>query len=415
MKYVDEFRDPEKAKTLAREIRAPVARIERAKQRPLQIMEVCGGHTHTIFRYGIQQLLPDAVEFVHGPGCPVCVLPMGRVDDCVALAERPEVIFTTFGDAMRVPGSKKSLLKAKADGADVRMVYSPLDALKIAQLNPDREVIFFGLGFETTMPSTAMTVLQAHARKVMNFSLFCNHITIIPTIKAILDSPDLHLDGFLGPGHVSMVIGTRPYDFIARHYRKPITVAGFEPLDVLQSMWMVLKQIAENRCEVENQYGRIVQEDGNVQALSAVTGVFETREFFEWRGLGSIDHSGVRVRDAFAQFDAERKFAVPNLKIADPKACQCGEVLKGVIKPHQCKVFGTACTPESPLGSLMVSSEGACAAYYNYGRIDTSRIDGRLNARKAAAPVATRPGAGGNAETAAITETAAISTVRGDL
>ena len=384
MKYVDEFRDPHKAKTLEKEIRALVSRIERAKQRPLQIMEVCGGHTHTIFRYGIQQMLPDAVEFVHGPGCPVCVLPMGRVDDCVALAERPEVIFTTFGDAMRVPGSKKSLLKAKADGADVRMVYSPLDALKIAQQNPDREVIFFGLGFETTMPSTAMTVLQAHAQKIHNFSLFCNHITIIPTIKAILDSPDLHLDGFLGPGHVSMVIGTRPYDFIARHYRKPITVAGFEPLDILQSMWMVLRQIEAGRCEVENQYGRIVTEDGNAQALSAVMRVFETREFFEWRGLGSIDHSGVRVRETFAAFDAERKFDVPNLKIADPKACQCGEVLKGVIKPHQCKVFGTACTPESPLGSLMVSSEGACAAYYNYGRIDTSRIDERRVARRSA-------------------------------
>jgi hydrogenase expression/formation protein HypD len=264
------------------------------------------------------------------------------------------------------------------------MVYSPLDALKIAQMHPEREVIFFGLGFETTMPSTAMTVLQAQAKKITNFSLFCNHITIIPTIKAILDSPDLHLDGFLGPGHVSMVIGTRPYEFIARHYRKPITVAGFEPLDVLQSMWMVLRQIAEGRCEVENQYGRIVPEDGNAQALSAVMRVFEPREFFEWRGLGSIDHSGVRVREAFAGFDAERKFSMPNLKIADPKACQCGEVLKGVIKPHQCKVFGTACTPESPLGSLMVSSEGACAAYYNYGRIDTSRLEQRRGARQPA-------------------------------
>ena len=377
MKYVDEFRDPHKAQTLTKEIHKLVAQIDRAKQRPLQIMEVCGGHTHTIFRYGIQQLLPPEVEFVHGPGCPVCVLPMGRVDDCVALAERPEVIFTTFGDAMRVPGSKKSLLKAKADGADVRMVYSPLDALKIAQQHPDREVIFFGLGFETTMPSTAMTVLRAKALGLRNFSLFCNHITIIPTIKAILDSPDLHLDGFLGPGHVSMVIGTRPYDFVARHYGKPITVAGFEPLDVLQSMWMVLRQIAEGRCEVENQYGRIVPENGNAQALAAVQQVFELREFFEWRGLGSIDQSGVRIRAGFAEYDAERKFAVPNIKIADPKSCQCGEVLKGVIKPHQCKVFGTACTPEMPLGSLMVSSEGACAAYYNYGRIDTTRLEHR--------------------------------------
>ncbi len=380
MKYVDEFRDPAKARTLAREIRGLLATIERAHDRPLQIMEVCGGHTHSIFRYGIQQLLPDSVEFVHGPGCPVCVLPMGRVDDCVALAERPEVIFTTFGDAMRVPGSKKSLLKAKAEGADVRMVYSPLDALKLARAHRDREVIFFGLGFETTMPSTALTVLQAKAENIRNFSLFCNHITIIPTIKAILDSPDLQLDGFLGPGHVSMVIGTRPFDFIAAHYRKPITIAGFEPLDVLQSVWMVLKQIAEGRCEVENQYGRIVAESGNAAALDAIQEVFELREFFEWRGLGSIDHSGVRVREAFAEFDAERRFAMPNLKIADPKACQCGEVLKGVIKPHQCKLFGSACTPETPLGSLMVSSEGACAAYYQYGRIDTSGLKKKIAA-----------------------------------
>ena len=380
MKYVDEFRDPAKAKTLSREIHTLLAGIERAKQRPLQIMEVCGGHTHSIFRYGIQQLLPDSMEFVHGPGCPVCVLPMGRVDDCIALAERPEVIFTTFGDAMRVPGSKKSLLQAKAEGADVRMVYSPLDALKLARENPEREVIFFGLGFETTMPSTAMTVLQAQADGTHNFSLFCNHITIIPTIKAILDSPGMHLDGFLGPGHVSMVIGTRPFDFIARHYGKPITIAGFEPLDVLQSVWMVLKQIADGRAEVENQYGRIVPEAGNSPALDAIQQVFELREFFEWRGLGSIDHSGVRVRKAFAEFDAERKFSMPNLKIADPKSCQCGEVLKGVIKPHQCKVFGSACTPETPLGSLMVSSEGACAAYYQYGRIDTSGLKRRVAA-----------------------------------
>jgi len=374
MKYVDEFRDPAKAQALAREIRDLLATIPRARERPLQIMEVCGGHTHSIFRYGIQQLLPDSVEFVHGPGCPVCVLPMGRVDDCIALAERPEVIFTTFGDAMRVPGSKKSLLQAKAAGADVRMVYSPLDALKLARENPRREVVFFGLGFETTMPSTAMTVLQADADGVANFSLFCNHITIIPTIKAILDSPDLQLDGFLGPGHVGMVIGTRPFDFIAGHYGKPITIAGFEPLDVLQSMWMVLKQIAEGRAEVENQYTRIVPEDGNAAALDAIGEVFELREFFEWRGLGSIDHSGVRVRDRYARFDAERRFGVPNLNIADPKSCQCGEVLKGVIKPHQCKVFGSACTPETPLGSLMVSSEGACAAYHQYGRIDTSAL-----------------------------------------
>ncbi|PWJ93846.1 hydrogenase maturation protein HypD [Mesorhizobium loti] len=369
MKYTDEFRDAEKAKVLIKEIDKLVATIEIAKTRPINIMEVCGGHTHSIFRYGLEGMLPDAIELVHGPGCPVCVLPMGRVDDCVSIAERPEVIFTTFGDAMRVPGSKKSLQQAKADGADVRMVYSPMDALSLARKNPDREVVFFGLGFETTMPSTALTVLQAEADGIENFSVFCNHITIVPTIKAILDSPDLHLDGFLGPGHVSMVIGTAPYEFIADFYKRPMVVAGFEPLDVLQSIWMVLKQIKDGRAEIENQYARIVPEAGNNAALTAVGKVYELREFFEWRGLGSIDHSGVKVRDDYARFDAERKFAIPGVKIADPKSCQCGEVLKGVIKPWQCKVFGTACTPEMPLGALMVSSEGACAAYYQYGGV----------------------------------------------
>lgn len=369
MKFADEFRDRDKAATLVREIEKLCDQIEVTKQRPLNIMEVCGGHTHSIFRYGLEGMLPPAVELVHGPGCPVCVLPMGRVDDCVAIAEQPGVIFTTFGDAMRVPGSRKSLMQAKADGADVRMVYSPMDALALARKNPDREVVFFGLGFETTMPSTALTVLQAEADGIENFSVFCNHITIVPTIKAILDSPDLHLDGFLGPGHVSMVIGTAPYEFIANFYRRPMVVAGFEPLDVLQSIWMILKQIKEGRAEIENQYTRIVPEAGNDPALSAVAKVYELREFFEWRGLGSIDHSGVRVRDEYARFDAERKFAIPNIKIADPKSCQCGEVLKGVLKPWQCKVFGTLCTPETPLGALMVSPEGACAAYYQYGGV----------------------------------------------
>ena len=370
MRFADEFRDPDKARTLVSEIERLAKPLAAKRGRPLQIMEVCGGHTHTIFRYGIKNMLPeDTLEFVHGPGCPVCVLPMGRVDDCVSLAHQPGVIFTTFGDAMRVPGSKGSLLQAKAEGADVRMVYSPLDALKLAREHPDREVVFFALGFETTMPSTALTILEAKRQGVGNFSLFCNHITIIPTIKAILDSPELTLDGFLGPGHVSMVIGTRPFDFIPERYRKPIAIAGFEPLDVLQSLWMVLKQLAGDRCEVGNQYQRIVPEAGNAPALAAISEVFELREFFEWRGLGSIDHSGVRMREAFAAFDAERKFVVPNLKIADPKSCQCGEVLKGVIKPHQCKVFGTACTPARPLGALMVSTEGACAAHYQFGRI----------------------------------------------
>jgi hydrogenase expression/formation protein HypD len=370
VKYVDEFRDPEKAKVLLSEIHVLAEKLQKGKSRPLQIMEVCGGHTHAIFRYGIESMLPDAIELIHGPGCPVCVLPMGRVDDCVTLAELPNVIFTTFGDAMRVPGSKKSLLQAKSEGCDVRMVYSPLDALKLAKENPDKEVIFFALGFETTMPSTAMTVLQAEREGIRNFSLFCNHITIIPTVKAILDSPELTLDGFLGPGHVSMVIGNTPYNFIADQYNKPLVVAGFEPLDVLHAIWMVLKQMDEGRSVVENQYSRVVPEDGNAVALDAIGRVFELREFFEWRGLGSIDHSGVRIRAEYALYDAEKKFVIKSIKIADPKSCQCGEVLKGVIKPWECKVFGGACTPETPLGALMVSSEGACAAYYQYGDVE---------------------------------------------
>jgi len=370
MKYVDEFRDPEKARMLVDEINTLTEQLEITQQRPLQLMEFCGGHTHTIFRYGIEQMLPKAIELIHGPGCPVCVLPMGRVDDCVTLAERSNVILTTFGDAMRVPGSKKSLLQAKADGADIRMVYSPLDALDLAHKHPDKEVIFFALGFETTMPSTALTVLQAEQDNIKNFSLFCNHITTVPTIKAILDSPDMKIDGFLAPGHVSMVVGTRPFDFVADTYEKPIIVTGFEPLDILQSIWMLLKQLSENRHDMENQYARIVPENGNEPAMNALTKVFELREFFEWRGLGSIDHSGVKMRDAYAAYDAEHKFIVPNLKIADPKSCQCGEVLKGVIRPWECKVFGTQCSPETPMGALMVSTEGACAAYYNFGDLD---------------------------------------------
>lgn len=369
MKFVDEFRDPELARTLIQQIAETMQSLPYSKQQPLQLMEFCGGHTHTIFRYGIEQMLPDSIEMVHGPGCPVCVLPMGRVDDCVVLAERPDVIFTTFGDAMRVPGSKKSLLQAKADGADIRMVYSPLDALELARKNPERQVIFFALGFETTMPSTALTVIQARAEGIKNFSLFCNHITTVPTIKAVLDSPDMRIDGFLAPGHVSMVVGEQPFQFIPETYHKPIVITGFEPLDILQSIYMVIRQFAEGRCEVENQYARVVPKSGNLPGLQAIQQVFELREFFEWRGLGSIDHSGVKMRDDFADYDAERKFQVPNLKIADPKSCQCGEVIKGVIRPWECKVFGTSCSPQNPMGALMVSSEGACAAYYNFGNL----------------------------------------------
>ncbi len=370
MKYVDEFRDPEKAEQLVAKINQLIAGLEVDKKKPLQLMEFCGGHTHTIFRYGIEQMLPREIELVHGPGCPVCVLPMGRVDDCVAIAEQNNVIFTTFGDAMRVPGSKKSLLQAKADGADIRMVYSPLDALGLARDNPDKEVVFFALGFETTMPSTALTVLQAEQDGIENFSLFCNHITTVPTIKAILDSPDMRLDGFLAPGHVSMVVGEQPFHFVSETYQKPIVITGFEPLDILQSIWMLLTQLVEQRVEVENQYKRIVPKDGNEPGMQALTDVFELREFFEWRGLGSIDHSGVKMREAYSKYDAERKFAIPNLQIADPKSCQCGEVLKGAIRPWECKVFGSQCNPENPMGALMVSTEGACAAYYNFGNLD---------------------------------------------
>ncbi len=370
MKFVDEFRDPQAAQALIREIETLLPRVAVARQRNLALMEVCGGHTHAIFRFGLETMLPPGIELVHGPGCPVCVLPMGRVDDCVALAETPGVIVTTFGDAMRVPGSRKSLMQARADGADVRMVYSPLDALKLARANPAKQIVFFAIGFETTIPSTALTVLTAEREGIKNFSLFCNHITIIPTIKAVLDSPDMQIDGFIGPGHVSMVIGTSPYKFVSEHYKRPLVVTGFEPIDVLAGIWMLVKQLAEGRCEIENQYARVVPVGGNRAALEAVAKVYELREFFEWRGLGSIDHSGVRLRESYAAYDAERKFTVPSIRIADPKACQCGEVLKGAIKPWECKVFGKACTPETPMGALMVSSEGACAAYFQYGDLD---------------------------------------------
>ncbi|SIT38216.1 protein required for maturation of hydrogenases [Paraburkholderia ribeironis] len=370
MKYVDEYREPALARRLLDEIAACAARTGGTPQRPLQIMEVCGGHTHSIFRYGLKDLIPRTIEFVHGPGCPVCVLPMGRVDDSLTIARQPHVIFTTFGDAMRVPGSTGSLLSERAEGADVRMVYSPLDALQIARDNPDREVVFFALGFETTMPSTALTVLQAGRECIDNFSLFCNHITIVPTLKAILDSPGAGIDGFLGPGHVAMVIGAEPFEFIAARYARPLVITGFEPTDILEGLLMLLRQIETGTARVKNQYTRVVNPAGNTPALEAITRVFELREFFEWRGLGSIDHSGIRLRFDYARFDAERRFSVPGAPIADPKSCQCGEVLKGAIKPFECKVFGQACTPQTPLGALMVSSEGACSAYYLFARRD---------------------------------------------
>ena len=362
MKFVDEFRDETAARGLVKEI------ASLSNGQPLKLMEVCGGHTHTIYKHGIEDLLPSNIDLIHGPGCPVCVLPMGRIDDAIAIAKMPALIFTTFGDMMRVPGSKGSLLDAKAEGADVRFVYSPLDALKIARENPAQEVVFFAIGFETTAPSTAVTLLRARAEQIRNFSIFCNHVTIIPAMKAILDSPDLRLDGFIGPGHVSMVIGKRPYEFVARDYGKPVVIAGFEPLDIIQSVQMIVKQISQKKAEVENQYSRVVRAEGNVKALEAMARTMELRPFFEWRGLGFITHSALKLRRDFADWDAELKFEVPGLRVADPKACQCGEVLKGVIKPWECKVFGTACTPETPIGTCMVSPEGACAAYFNFGR-----------------------------------------------
>ena len=371
MKYVTEFRDPEKAKTILAEIKRLSQFLSIDPKKPLKLMEICGGHTHSIFKYGIETTLPDSVELIHGPGCPVCVMPRGRLDDAIALAEQPNVIFTTFGDAIRVPGSQKSLLQAKAQKADVRMVYSPLDALKIARENPDREVIFFGIGFETTAPSTALTILQAKAEGITNFSLFCNHVLVIPALEALLNNPDLQLDGFIGPGHVSTVIGTEPYQIIADKYHKPLVISGFEPLDILQSVWMLLKQIVEGRCEVENQYTRLVDSGGNLVAQNASAKVFTVCDRFEWRGLGEIAQSGLKIKDEYAQFDAEVKFVVPHCQVADAKVCQCGEILKGILKPWQCKVFGTACTPENPIGTCMVSSEGACAAYYKYGRLST--------------------------------------------
>jgi hydrogenase expression/formation protein HypD len=300
-------------------------------------------------------------------------MPRGRLDEAIAITQNPQVILTTFGDAMRVPGSKHSLLQAKALGADIRLVYSPLDALKIAKANPDREIVFLAIGFETTAPSTALTVLQAEKEGIKNFSLFCNHVLVIPALEALLTNPDLQLDGFVGPGHVSIIIGTYPYQIIAQKYHKPLVISGFEPLDILQSVWMVLQQLREGRQQVENQYRRLVQDQGNRVALQAMNQVFEVRNSFEWRGLGDIPHSALQMRPLYADFDAEAKFAVPHLSIADHKACHCGEILKGVLKPWQCQVFGTACTPETPIGACMVSSEGACAAYYKYGRLAQSR------------------------------------------
>ncbi|MDQ3697507.1 MAG: hydrogenase formation protein HypD [Gemmatimonadota bacterium] len=374
MRFVDEYRT---ADGIAR-LSAEVERLARGRR--VKLMEVCGGHTHAIYKHGLQDLLPENVELVHGPGCPVCVIPMGRIDDAIAIARTPGVIFATYGDMMRVPSSTGSLLDAKAEGADVRFIYSPLDALTLARNNPGREVVFFAVGFETTAPSTAATLLRARHEGLANFSVFCNHVTIIPAIKAILDSPGMQLDGFIGPGHVSTIIGLAPFDFVARDYGLPLVVSGFEPADILQSVVMILRQLAEGKPKVENQYARVVRDGGNRRAMEMLAETMVLRPFFEWRGLGFISQSALALRPELAAFDAEARYSVPNVRVTDPKACQCGEVLKGVIKPWQCRVFGAACTPETPIGSCMVSPEGACAAYYNYGRYSLMRQGAALHA-----------------------------------
>jgi len=370
MKYIDEFRDGKLAQSLG----AAITR-EAGSDRRYSFMEFCGGHTHAIARYGVTDLLPPTVRMIHGPGCPVCVLPIGRVDMAIEIARRPGVILATYGDTLRVPASGRlSLLKAKAQGADVRMVYSTQDALRLAEENPDREVVMFAIGFETTTPPTALAIKQAEARGLGNFVVFCNHVLTPSAISHILESPEVRdigtvpIDGFVGPAHVSTIIGSRPYEFFAEEYQKPVVIAGFEPLDVMQAILMLVRQVNDGRCEVENEFTRAVSREGNVKAQALVAEVFELRREFEWRGLGTVPYSALRLKDRYAAFDAERRYALVDRQVADHKACDCGAILRGVRQPADCRLFGDACTPENPLGSCMVSSEGACAAHYTYGR-----------------------------------------------
>ncbi|MCA9836081.1 MAG: hydrogenase formation protein HypD [Trueperaceae bacterium] len=361
MKYVDEFRNPELIKKTCAEIKRRVD-----PTRTYRIMEICGGHTHAIYRFGLKDLLPETIEFVHGPGCPVCVLPMARLDEGLSLSENPDVILTAFGDMMRVPGTQGTLLEHKARGRDIRMVYSPLDALKLAETNPERQVIFFAIGFETTAPSTALTLKRARLLGLKNFTVFCNHVVIAPPLKALLDSPDMRLDAFIGPGHVSTVIGCKPYEFIARDYQKPVVVSGFEPLDLLQSVLMIVKQLNQEEARVENQYARAVSWEGNLAAQKAMAETFSLRPRFEWRGLGQIPQSAFAVSEAYSEWDSEKRFAIVKTRTTEPFRARCGEVLQGLIKPNDCPLFANDCHPEHPTGALMVSSEGACAAYYTY-------------------------------------------------
>ena len=366
MKYIDEFRDRQQARAIA----GAIAR-EAKPERHYRLMEFCGGHTHAIFRYGVQDLMPANVEFVHGPGCPVCVLPIGRIDEAMQLLEKHNVILCTYGDMMRVPaGNRRSLLQAKADGADIRMVYSTQDALNIARDNAHRQVVFFAIGFETTTPPTAVAIKQAEAEGLNNFSVFCNHVLTPAALGAILNAQTpVDIDAFLGPSHVSTVIGSKPYEQFAAQYGKPIVIAGFEPLDVMQSALMAIRLLNAGRCVVENEYSRAVTRDGNTKAQALMAEVFELRDSFEWRGLGLIPNSALKIRDGFAAFDAEKRFPVSAQPVTDIKGCECPAILRGQKKPLDCKLFGTVCTPENPMGSCMVSSEGACAAYWSYGRM----------------------------------------------
>ncbi|MDH5551865.1 MAG: hydrogenase formation protein HypD [Nitrosomonas sp.] len=370
MKYVDEFRDGTLACKIATQVAAEVDPC-----RDYDLMEFCGGHTHAISRYGITDLLPANVHMIHGPGCPVCVLPMGRIENAIQLAQMPGLILCCYGDVMRVPtATGMSLLKTKAGGADVRMVYSCVDAIKIAQENPQRQVVFFAIGFETTTPPTAVIIKQAQALKLTNFSVFCNHVLTPSAISHILQSPEVRqlglvrLDGFIGPAHVSTIIGSQPYEYFAEEFQKPVVIAGFEPLDVMQSILMLVRQLNEGRAQVENEFTRAVTREGNVKAKLLVAAVFELRRSFEWRGLGLVPYSALQIKSDYADFDAELRFQISAITMPDNKACECGAILRGVKKPQDCKIFGTVCTPENPIGSCMVSSEGACAAHYSYGR-----------------------------------------------
>jgi hydrogenase expression/formation protein HypD len=370
MRYIRAFRDGIAARGLAQALAQQVDR-----KRAYHLMEFCGGHTHAIFRYGVEDLLPANVHLVHGPGCPVCVLAIPRLDAAIELAHKPDVTLVSYGDMLRVPASRRrSLLRARAQGADVRMVYSALEALEIAAAHPERQVVFFAIGFETTTPASAHVILEAQRRGLANFTVYCNHVLTPAAIQSILDSPEVRewgqvrVDGFIGPSHVSAVIGSRPYEFFAEEYQRPVVIAGFEPLDVLQAILMLVQQLNDGRACVENEFTRGVTRDGNRKAQQLVAEVFELRPSFEWRGLGELPYSGLRLKAAYAAFDAERRFSLRTQPVAENKACQCPAIIRGVKKPTDCAIFASVCTPHNPIGSCMVSAEGACAAYYKYRR-----------------------------------------------